>query len=104
MTRTVVVVAIAALLSGCYTSSRMPAFLNLGGPGFQKIDCSRTSGAWAQCDEKAAAACEAAGGYYVLKRYEDRNVIGPGFGPVVLRTLYIRCFPQASDLVDYEPV
>lgn len=102
MTRTVAVVSITVVLSGCYTSSRMPAFLNLGGPGYHKIDCSRSSGKWSQCYEEAAETCEAAGGYYILQQHRDEHNLGPELGSMVLRTLYIRCFPQASDLVDYD--
>ncbi len=99
MTRSMLVAVASIFAAGCYTSSGMPAFGNLGGPGFHKVDCSRSSGSWAKCHEEADELCADSGGYYVLQQHEDRFGGAPEIGPVVLRTLYIRCFPTASDLV-----
>ncbi len=102
MIRMWLIVIAAFLSSGCYTSSNMPAFGNFGGPGFHSVNCSRDSGSWAKCHQQANELCAYSGGYYVIGQNEDRFGNGPGLSPVVLRTLYIRCFPSADDLVDYE--
>ena len=90
----------AFLAVGCNLSPTTPAFLAFGGPGFHSIDCSRSSRSWQNCYEEAAELCSASGGFYVLREYENATGSAPGLGPVVIRTLCVRCFPTAADLVE----
>ncbi len=90
----------ALLAVGCSTSPTTPAFLAFGGPGFHIVDCSRSSGSWKKCYEQAGNPCAASGGFYVLREYEDIAGGAPELGPVVIRTLFVRCFPTAADLVE----
>lgn len=86
------------LAAGCGGSRTTPTFGEFGGPGFHSIDCSRTSSSWEECYKRANELCDASGGFYVLREYEDTGST-PELGHVVLRTLYIRCFPTSTDLL-----
>ena len=82
-------------LAGCATKSPMSPTITLpDGSQGHRVDCSRSSGSWGQCYEKAGEFCGPSG-FYEVERYEDARPIaggGQGLGPNMLRTLYFRCW------------
>ena len=95
-----------SLAAGCATSSMSPTVTLPDGSQGHRVDCSRSSGNWDKCYEKAQELCGLPG-FYVVKEYEDISphvASGQGASPLVTRTLYFRCwrypFPSSPAVTD----
>ncbi len=81
------------LLAGCTTPPITPTITLPDGSQGHRVDCSRSSGSWDTCYEKADEFCGPSG-FYAVDKYDDttRMAGGHAINPVVLRTLYFRCW------------
>lgn len=93
-------------IAGCATSPMSPTITLPDGSQGHRVDCSRSSGSWDRCYEKAQELCGLPG-FYVVKEYEDTSAhvaSREGASPLVMRTLYFRCwrypFPPSQPMTD----
>ena len=81
-------------VAGCAAPPASPTITLPDGSQGHRVDCSRSSGDWDKCYEKAGELCGPSG-FYVVKRYEDTSphvASAEGISPLALRTLYFRCW------------
>ena len=93
MRKLVPIILALSSVAGCATPPTSPTITLPDGSQGHRADCSRSTGSWDVCYEKAGELCGPSG-FYVVDKYDDttRMAGGHAVNPIVLRTLYFRCW------------